>query len=201
MEWITTTQVLEDMKASKDASAWGRFERHFFPVVVSFAKRLGLSQADAEDAAQETMLAFLKAFRSGRYDREKGRLSHWLFGVARNAILNFRRRAGRDKLIADQTAQTGFWDRLEDENAVRHTWTVEWQRMVILRCLERARQEFDAKTFEAFELFALSEKPIAEVMQRLNMSRNAIYIAKSRVLSRLRQLEQEFEGSGPSQPS
>jgi RNA polymerase sigma-70 factor (ECF subfamily) len=65
--------------------------------------------------------------------------------------------------------------------------------MVLQRCLQQARREMDPKVFSAFELYALSQKPIEEVCRQLSMSRNAVYIAKSRVLSKLRQLEQDFE--------
>ena len=130
MDWVTTTQVLEDLKESNDILAWTSFRDHFYPVIFNFAKTLGLSATDAEDAAQETMLAFLKAFRNGKYDREKGQFSHWLFGVARRVILNFRKRLPRKHFITDNTTGTSFWDMVADENTVRHTWDTEWRYMV-----------------------------------------------------------------------
>ena len=194
MQWITTTQVLEDLKCSNDTLAWSSFRDHFYPVVFNFARTLGLSATDAEDAAQEVMLAFLKAFRSGRYNREKGRLSHWLFGVAKRVILDFRKRLPREHIVADDSTGTSFWDMVQDESAVKHSWDTEWRQMVLEKCLQQARRELDNKVFEAFELYALSQKPIEEVAQILGMSRNAVYIAKSRVLSKLRQLQKDFEG-------
>jgi len=194
MDWITTTQVLEDLKESNDILAWTSFRNHFYSVIFNFAKTLGLSATDAEDATQETMLAFLKAFRDGKYDREKGQFSHWLFGVARRVILNFRKRLPRKHFIADNTTGTSFWDMVTDKNTVRHTWDTEWRYMVLERCLWQARRELDQKVFNAFELYALSQKPVDEVCRILGMSRNAVYIAKSRVLSKLRELQKDFEG-------
>ena len=194
MEWVTTTQVLEDLKKSNDALAWSTFRDHFYPVVLNFAKTLSLSETDAEDAAQETMLTFLKALRNGRYDKEKGQLSHWLFGMTKRVILNFRKRLPREHVVADNSTGTSFWDMVADENAVQHSWDTEWRQMVLKRCLQQARRELDHKVFEAFELYALSQKPVEEVCQTLGMSRNAVYIAKSRVLLKLRQLQKDFEG-------
>ena len=193
MEWVTTTQVLEGLKESNDTIAWTSFRDHFYPVIFNFAKTLGLSETDAEDAAQETMLAFLKAFRDGKYIREKGHLSHWLFGVARRTILDFRRRLPREHFVADRTG-TSFWGMLADEDSARRTWDTEWRYMVLERCLQQARRQLDQKVFKAFELYALLQKPLEEVCQTLGMSRNAVYIAKSRVLSKLRQLQHDFEG-------
>jgi len=193
MQWITSTQALNDLKTSNNQEAWNKFCNHFQPVVANFARHLGLAETDAEDAAQETMLEFLKAFRNEKYDREQGRLCNWLLGVAKRVILNLRGNRPLERLIADKTTGTSFWDMIKDDHGIKHTWDTEWRRMVLTRCLEQARREIDARVFEAFELCALSEMPVDEVAQRLGMSRNAVYIAKSRVLSRLRQLEGQFE--------
>ncbi len=193
MEWVTTTQVLEELHSSNDAPAWQRFCGHFHTVVVNFARRMGLSVPDAEDAAQETMLAFVKEFRDGKYDRDKGHLSDWLFGIARNVILNFRKRRPQEQLIADKTTGTSFLDQIQDDHSIKISWDIEWRRMVLAKCCEQARKEFDPKVFKAFELYALAQTPADKVAQQLEMSRNAVYIAKCRVLSRLRELDGQFE--------
>ncbi|MBW8039883.1 MAG: sigma-70 family RNA polymerase sigma factor [Planctomycetes bacterium] len=193
MQWVTTTQVLEELRTSPEAEAWHRFCDHFRPVMVKFAKQLGLSATDAEDAAQEIMLQFFKAFREGKYDREKGRLSNWLFGVAKRVILNLRGHQPLERLIADKTTGTSFWDLIQDDHSIKQSWDAQWRQMVLAKCLDQARREFNPKVFEAFELYAIQDKTVDEVAQRFKMSRNAVYIAKSRVLSRLRQLEQQFE--------
>ena len=191
--WITTTQVLDGLRCPDDTFAWDQFCTHFRPVVVKFAMQLDLPPVDAEDAAQEIMLSFLKAFRDGKYIREKGRLSNWLFGVARRVILNLRSRRPLEKLIADKTTGTSFWDLVQDDHQMEQTWEMQWRRMVLDKCLDQVRREFDPKVFRAFEQYALAGAPVEEVCRRLAMSRNAVYIAKSRVLSRLRELQRQFE--------
>jgi RNA polymerase sigma-70 factor (ECF subfamily) len=193
MRWITTTQVLEDLRDSNDSEAWRIFCEHFQPVLINFARGLGLSPADAEDATQETMVAFLKAFKNGKYDRQKGRLSDWLFGVAKRVILNLRGHMPLEKLVADETTGTSFWDLIQDDTGLKHSWETQWRQMVLTACLQQARCEFDPKVFEAFQLYALNETPADKVAQQLGVSRNAVYIAKSRILSRLRKLERQFE--------
>jgi RNA polymerase sigma-70 factor (ECF subfamily) len=193
MEWVTTTQVLEELQSSNDAPAWQRFSGHFHTVVVNFARHMGLSVPDAEDAAQETMLAFVKAFRDGKYNRDKGHLSDWLFGIAKHVILNFRKRRPMEQLIADKTTGTSFLDMVQDDNNIKLSWETEWRHMVLAKCFEQARKEFDPKVFRAFELYALTQTAADKVAQQLEMSRNAVYIAKCRVLSRLRELEGKFE--------
>ncbi len=191
--WITTTQRLESLKITRDESAWTEFCTHFQPVVIQFARKLGLSNVEAEDAAQETMATFFKAFKSGKYDPDKGRLSNWLFGIAKRVTLNLRGRRPLEKLIANKATGTSFWDMVQDDRTLGQTWELEWQHMVMNKCLEQVRQEFNPRVFGAFRHYAIDQLSIEEVCHRFDMSPNAVYIAKSRVLSRLRELRQQFE--------
>ena len=191
--WITTTQMLEALGGSGDGPAWEQLCEHFRPVVVGFAIRLGLSTTDAEDAAQNALMEFVKAFRAGKYARDKGRLSSWLFGIARNVI--FKSRGGRplEHLIADKTTGTSFWDLLEDDRQLRKTWDAEWQQMVLKKVFTQAKREFGPKTFAAFEQYAWNHEPIERVCQQLDMSRDAVSTAKSKVLRRMGELQRQFE--------
>jgi len=194
MTWVTTTQVLEQLSSPNGGTAWRQLHDHFYAVIVQFAQKLGLSSADAEDAAQETMVTFLESYRKGKYQREKGRLSQWLFGVARRTIHDFRKHRPPERQMIDKDSGTSFWNKLPNEEVEHHTWTAEWQKMVMERCLQRVRRELKPKTFQAFELYALAQIPVEQVAQRLQMTHNAVYIAKNRVLARLQELEKEFEG-------
>ena len=193
MDWLTTTQMLEDLRSSGSSPAWQRFEGHFRGVIISFARNAGLSASDAEDAAQETMLAFVKTFREGRYEREKGRMRDWLFGIAKRVVFNLRRQRPLAKLIADKATGTSFWDMVKDDRGIERSWQDQWRKMTLAACLEQARNQVDAQVFAAFELYALKEMSAEEVAAKLGISTNAVYIAKSRVLSRLRELEGQFE--------
>jgi RNA polymerase sigma-70 factor, ECF subfamily len=189
MEWKTTTQLLENLKNSNDTADWSCFRDYFYPVIVRFAKRLGLTPDDAEDAAQETIIAFLKAYRTDKYHRQQGKLSHWVMGVARNVIRSHYRKQSKSR----PDSMTAIPEEIEDEDSVRHTWQTEWRKVLLQRCLIQARKEFDAKTFLAFELYALQGKPAAQVCEELNLSANAVYIAKNRVLTKIRLLYTDFD--------
>src|SRR5690349_6694570 len=89
--WVTTATVLEKLRDFGNRDAWSSFTERFRQPVVSFARGMGLKQADAEDVAQETLLAFAEAYRGGKYDPAKGRLSRFLFGIAYRQALRGRR--------------------------------------------------------------------------------------------------------------
>jgi RNA polymerase sigma-70 factor (ECF subfamily) len=193
MEWVTTTQILDDLKFSNDSTAWKTFTDHFYPIILAFAKKMGLSPSDAEDVTQETILTFLKLYRSNKFQRDKGHLSHWIFGVTRNVIRDYLKKKPKEYHISENTNQASFWAGVPDESAIMETWSTEWQRAILMRCLSMTRSEFDEKTYQAFEMYALRQQPIEEICQELNMSRNAVYIAKSRVLTKIRELKKYYE--------
>lgn len=193
MDWVTTTQILDELRKSGDAPAWELFCNHFQPVLISFGRKTGLSVADAEDAAQESLLAFLRAFRQGKYERSRGKLSSWLFGISKRVILKRCSRVPLEKLVVDKHTGTSFWDLVQDDWNLNQIWESQWQQAVLKRCLEQVKREFDAKTFQAFEQYALGQTDIKDVTEQLGLSRNAVYIAKSRILSRLRELRCQYE--------
>lgn len=193
--WVTTTLILEGLADSGNTQAWSHFVGYFRPVLVGFARNAGLSQAAAEDFTQQALLEFFKSFQTGNYDRSKGRLSHWLFGIARKVLSQTFRKKAPEKVATDlqKSSETQPLDSLAACGGSEDLWQQQWEKMVMQVCMDRARQEFDEKTFSAFEMYALQELDPDEVAGRLGISRNAVYIAKSRILSRIRELTLEFD--------
>ena len=187
MRWITTTQLLHELRERSESPAWESLCQHFRPVIEHFALHLGLSHDQAQDAAQETLMAFVKAFRQGKYDREHGPLSAWLFGIARNTIRHQQCREARHNSPNPRSDVT------ENEESLKQTWETQWQRILLARCLTRVQQETDPAVYEAFRLYALEDQSPEQVARHLDISRNAVYIAKSRVLSRLRVLIEQLD--------
>jgi len=101
VDTITSTTLLEGLRDAGNDGAWQRFFDRYQPMLVSFGKKLGLSEQDAQDAAQESMKAFAEAYRKERYDPTKGRLRSWLFGIAQNKIVDSHRRR-MDMVMADE---------------------------------------------------------------------------------------------------
>lgn len=193
MEWQTTTTILHRLRDYENREAWERLLERFRPPIIAFARRLGLSVADAEDAAQETLLAFAEGFRRGAYDPARGRLSRWLFGIAYRQALGQRRAAGRDGPGADPS----FWAELPDEASASGTWDEEWEQTVLSQCLDRVRCEVEPTTFRAFELVVLEERPPNVAADELGVPIKTVYNAKHRLLSRIRELRCEFEEFRP----
>lgn len=194
MEWLTTTTLLHNLRDFSDQTAWSRFADRFHRPIVGFARKSGLSEADAEDAAQETLLAFADGLRRGTYDRTKGRLSHWLFGIAYRQILRGRRTAARSaQHFATQSESTDVLHQVPDENAATAMWDEEWERSILQSCIDRLRVEIEPVTFRAFELAVRENNSAEEVAAELGIPVKAVYNAKHRGLKRVRELREEME--------
>lgn len=192
MHWITTTIMLDRLADAQDV-VWDDFAAHFRAPVLHFAMRLGLPEAAAEDVVQSTMLAFISAYREGRYSKNRGRLSSWLFGIAYREALQVKRKIARERQSPQFDGRTTFFAGQPDEERARTTWTETWERHVLDRCMAQVSAEIEPSTYEAFELTALRGVPPEEVSSRLGLSRNAVFIAKHRVLKRIGELRREYE--------
>jgi len=202
MDWNTTSTILDGLREGPGNYAWQRLCSRFRPPVVAFARDMGLSFADAEDVAQETLAAFAEAYRRGRYDRTRGRLSHWLFGFAYRHAAHARHRLARD----GQARAPGALDRVDearliDEAEATLSWDRRWEEALLEQCLQRVAQEVEPETFRAFHLVVVLNRPPADAAEVLAVPIKMVYNAKHRVLKRIRELRAEYESvleeSGP----
>jgi RNA polymerase sigma-70 factor, ECF subfamily len=187
----TSTTLLAGLQDLRNEAAWCRFCERYTPVLLSFARRLGLDEHEAQDAAQDTLLSFSEAHREGRYDPARGRLRNWLFSIASHRIRDIQR--GRRRVLDEQAMASGFLVELPDDDTQSHLWEDEWRKAVLRACIEEARNSFEPATLRAFQLFALEGWPAAKVAAHLRTSENAVFLAKSRVLACLRERLKEME--------
>ncbi len=192
MEWTTTSTMLSHLRDYQNQDAWVLFVGRFRGPLTRFAHRLGVASADAEDVAQETLLDFARAYREGKYERNRGRLRHWLFGIAYRRALRARG-ARRELNPAEPEDGTGFFEAAPDEGEARSAWEQEWERTVLSVCLDRVRSEVESATFQAFELVVRHGLQPADAAKELGVSVTAIYNAKHRVVKRLRELSEEYD--------
>lgn len=189
MSWQTTTILLERLRAFDDR-AWDDFSARFAEPIARFARKFGVDEATAQDIAQETLTAAATGVREGRFERGRGKLSSWLFGIAWRETMRRRRddRFERQAPAPAESGRTTFFSALPDERTARHAWDDDWHRFVLDRCISQARLEFTEQTFTLFEEVALRNVSPSLVAERHGVSRNSVFIAKHRVLKRLGEL-------------
>ena len=188
----TTTALLDDLADPSNDAAWSELDGRFRPIVFGLARRLGLAEPDAADATQEALTRFVRSYRDGRYDRSRGRLQAWMIGIARHAIAQHRIRIASSREHAGGSVVHALPDESETESAWNDVVREELLRRAMLRL--RTMTNTDARTIEAFELLCLRQLDVPSIASRLGMTRNDVYLAKHRCLSRLRELMEEDRG-------
>ncbi len=185
---VTRASLLARLRDPQDADAWRQFVQVYAPVVYGFARKRGLQDADAADLMQDVLRAVVMNAGRLEYDPRRGSFRAWLYTVTRNTLANFldgRRRHARG------SGSTGAQERLEEQTAADEVasalWDREYERQLFAAAAEQVRGEFQEATWRAFWLTAVDGKSAAEAGAGLGMSPGAVYVAKSRVLARLRE--------------
>jgi RNA polymerase sigma-70 factor (ECF subfamily) len=180
----TPASLLERLHQSQNQAAWETFVRLYQPLLGHWARKLGLQGPDADDLVQEVFAILVRQLPAFRYDPRK-RFRAWLWTVTVNKARERRRQsAGAPPETNQALDQVSGPD--EDEAA-----EAEYRDYLLRRALEILRPEFTESTWKAFWECAMAGRPAAEVAAELDLSLNAVYTAKSRVLRRLRR---ELEG-------
>lgn len=189
---VTSTTLLEGLKDPGNQTVWLQFVDRYRPLIQRYGERLGLSVEDAEDATQASLMAFCEAYREAKYERARGRLGDWLFGIVHNQVRNSQRKRGRRREVPVTETQAGSIP-AQSSDEMERVWEEEWQDAIARECLAQVRREVQATTFRAFELHAIEGVEVAEVARQLKLTTNAVYGAKRRVLRRIRELKPFME--------
>lgn len=181
----TTTALLDALGGSGDDPAWLQLDARYRPVIAGLARRLGASITDAEDIAQQTLAEFVTAYRQKRYDRTKGRLSSWILGIAHHTTLKLFRKNRRSGTHGEDVIEAA--SSMDD---IEKVWRDERDRAILAQALGIIRDDssVDDQTVKAFELVGLRGVPPARAATECGMTVDQVYVAKSRMTKRLRDL-------------
>jgi RNA polymerase sigma-70 factor (ECF subfamily) len=183
----TRRSLLTRLKHWDDSGAWHEFFERYGKLIYGFALKSGLSDAEAQDVVQETMLAVTKQMPGFRYDPAKGSFRRWLFNQTRWRIADqFRKRQRADLLQAvsdDDATGTSEMERVPDtaEAKLKAAWDSEWRENQLARALERVKAKVSERQFQMFHLFTVQGWSMAEIIRTLKVNRAQVYMAKLRV--------------------
>jgi RNA polymerase sigma-70 factor (ECF subfamily) len=178
--------LLVRLRDPADAAAWRAFVDVYGPALFAFAKRQGLQSADAADVTQDVCRNVATALRSERFDPDRGRFRGWLFAIVRNQLKMFRRTQARRPRGAELPAD------IADDSAAE-TWDLECRRRLFAWACERVKPTVSKATWAAFWRTAVDGLNGDAVAVETGLTPAAVYLAKSRVLAKLREAVAEVE--------
>jgi len=182
----TPASLLERLKQPAQSDAWDRFVRIYTPFIYHWARQAGLQTSDAADLVQEVLTSLLQKLPEFNYDGHKS-FRAWL----RTVTLNKWRDQCRRRAVQPVHGAGHNVAELADPDPHDSFAEAEYRQQLVARALELMRSEFQEATWQACWQFVACGRPATDVAQELGISENAVYLAKGRVLRRLRR---ELEG-------
>jgi RNA polymerase sigma-70 factor, ECF subfamily len=182
----TSASLLERLRvAGPEAADWRHLHDLYRPLIHSWLGQAGLT-AEADDLAQEVLIVVVRELPAFRRQRD-GSFRSWLRRVTVNRVRTWRQARHRRPITGIDPADR-FLSQLEDPGSeLSARWDREHDRHVFDKLLAVVRVGCEPVTWEAFRLFAIEGHSAAEAAARTGLTENAVMLAKSRLLRRLRQ--------------
>jgi RNA polymerase sigma-70 factor (ECF subfamily) len=188
----TSLSFLDRLRLRPDAESWRQLVELYTPLVQGWLRHLGVLAADADDLTQEVMAVLVQELPHFQHNHRRGAFRNWL----RTITVNRLRAAWRSR---DRRPATGgadylkILDELEDpESDPSRQWDREHDQHVARRLMALVEPQFEPATWRAFQRVVLDGLKAGAVAADLGISVNAVLLAKSRVVSRLRQEMREL---------
>lgn len=191
----TRHSLLVRLRDRDDERTWDEFAELYRPVIHRLARRKGLQDADAEELAQEALLAVARAVDRWRSDPDRGPFRAWLSQIARNLAVNMLTRTRPGQIGVGGTDFHRFLAEAPQRNGESRAAELEYRRAVFARAAERVRGEFREPTWRAFWATCVEGRDIPAVARELDLSVGGVYVARSRVAARLREKVRRLETS------
>jgi RNA polymerase sigma-70 factor (ECF subfamily) len=184
----TSLSLLDRLGQGDDSAAWERLVELYTPLLHAWLERHGLQAADRDDLTQEALGVVVRELPAFRHNRRAGAFRRWLRTIVAHCLRRFWRARGYRPAVPGGSDFEEYLAQLEDpDSGLGGEWDREHDRHLLRRLLELVERDFQPSTRQAFRLLVLEQRPAAEVAAALGLSVNAVLIAKSRVLERLRQ--------------
>jgi RNA polymerase sigma-70 factor (ECF subfamily) len=211
----TRQSLLSRLKNWDDHESWRDFFDTYGRLIYGLAVKSGLTNTEAEDVVQETLLAVAKEMPDFKYDPARGSFKGWLLEITRRRIANQVRRqlkhrqgtagplveaprqSSRERSEPDQR-RTATVERVPDPNSdeMERLWDQEWRSNLLDAAIVRVKKRVTAKQYQMFNLYVMLQWPMDQVKKTLGVSAAQVYMAKMRISrlikSEVRRLERKM---------
>ncbi len=194
----TRASLILRLRHPDDAAAWEEFVAIYQPLIFRLAKGRGLQDADAFDVTQEVLARVAGAINRWDPDPDRGSFRGWIGRVTRNLAVDFLRSKNKRPRTSDDSAIRELIHQTPDRSAETDLFDLEYERQIFAWASEQVKPRFTPVTWQAFWLTSVNQQPVQAVAKQLRISVGATYIARSRVMARLKQTVQRYFESAVS---
>ena len=187
MHWMlpTNTSLIRRVRDVTDGQSWREFVALYEPLLLSYVRNRGLTNADASDVVQEIFINLLRVLPNFNLDHERGRFRTWLWQVTMNAIADyFRRRKsqGRAEDVWREQAPTEITDEPDE------AWVQSYRQRILEFVMPQVKAVTQDKTWQCFEEFVLKNRPGNDIAAEVGLTANAVRVNANRVMDKVRVL-------------
>ncbi len=179
----TRASLILRLPTKADAQAWREFVGIYEPFLHRFVRRQGLQDADARELVQDVLLSVVQAVGHWQQDATRAKFRTWLFRIARNKLIDLLSKRQRQ---ATRTGGSGLLEVAQPERLVEDALLAH-RRELFRWAAAKVKELVQLATWEAFWKTSVEELPVTDVAQQLGLTTGAVYIARSRVLARLKE--------------
>jgi RNA polymerase sigma-70 factor (ECF subfamily) len=177
-EFLPTRASLISRLRDWNNESWQEFFELYWKLIYNTARRYGLSDAEAQDVVQDTMIGVSRNIPTFRYDPERCAFKTWLMNLILWRIKDQVRRRSEHQVLDEAL-------NIPEENAFVQQWEVDWERNLINAAIERVKNDVSPQVFQIFAFCVLQQKGVAKTAEVLNISKARVYLARHRVSHRI----------------
>jgi RNA polymerase sigma factor (sigma-70 family) len=183
----TRYSLLSRLQDWDDWASWKDFFDTYWRLIYSVAIKSGLTETEAQDVVQETILSVAKDIQKFKRDRERGSFKGWLRNLTRWRIADqFRKRTnGQWGETAAGSHESGLLEMAEipdpTDSGLETIWEDEWQANLLEAAMERVKHKVKEEQYQMFDLYAVKGMPVEKVAEILGVGVGRIYLAKHRI--------------------
>ncbi len=201
----TRQSLLCRLQDRADETSWREFFDTYWNLIYRVARRAGLSDAEAQDVVQETVISVAQRIEGFVYDPQVCSFKTWMLRLTRWRIGNRLEARQRDaahrhqSLPSGEATRTPTIERVPDlaSEGPDETWDREWEQNILETALERTKQRVNPAQYQIYDLCVHEQKPAFEVARTLEVSLPRVYVARHRVAAVLKaelaRLKREIE--------
>jgi RNA polymerase sigma-70 factor (ECF subfamily) len=186
----TRASLLGRLKTWDDADSWEDFTQTYWKLIYGVARQAGLSDDEARDVVQETLLGVARNIHKFESSPERGSFKNWLLNLTRWRITD----RFRDRMPVDPSAppphfagdHTATIERLPDSAEINSVWETEWRKSVFDTAVARVCRRVKPRHAQIFDLYAIRDWPAAKVARELGVSLIQVYLVNHRLTKLLK---------------
>lgn len=197
----TRASLLHRAKKQEDQDASAEIYKIYSPLVYSVGVKAGLRRCEAEDVRQDTMVSLFKKLPQFEYNPAKGQFRAWLIKLTKwriNDQLRKRKPAFDGVAHSEATSliRTSTVARIPDPRGceLEEIWDEELEQKRNEVALANLSEQVNAKHLQIFDLYILKHWPVEKIAEKLAISRQQVYNARTRILPQFQKEVRRLKG-------